>query len=178
MRLSVGTLGTGLSEGPVKRFLFAVSMAVALACNGALASTTDFHRVAPADEYFGRLKMSILGIANTIKDQTAMYDARPDLLHDEMHAVEFAVDALHDWQAKYPHDPWIAKNLFALERFYNRIPSDEAQADARTTMIWLVRDFPETWYGRIGAHELAEGKVGTTKSPIVEVVDPAATSTP
>lgn len=33
-------------------------------------------RVAPADEYFGRLKMSILGIRNTLKDlaQKADYD--------------------------------------------------------------------------------------------------------
>jgi hypothetical protein len=27
-------------------------------------------------------------------------------------------------------------------------------------MLWLVHDFPNTWYGRTGKRELAEGKVG------------------
>ena len=35
------------------------------------------YRVAPADEYFGRLKMSILGIRNTIRDMGLKADADP-----------------------------------------------------------------------------------------------------
>ena len=34
-------------------------------------------KVAPADEYFGKLKMSILGIRNTIKDQGIKIDYDP-----------------------------------------------------------------------------------------------------
>lgn len=132
-----------------------------LSCFCGAAAATAPVKVAPADEYFGRLKLSILGIANTIKDQTIKFDRRPDLLENEMGAVSLAVDAIHDWEHKYPRDPWIAKTLFVLERFYNRIPTDEGRERARETMAWLVRDFPNTWYGRTGRQEMLEGKVGT-----------------
>lgn len=159
----------------------AVGLVVALLSVGvANAQPKENMRVAPADEYFGRLKMSILGIGNVIRDQTKKYDARPDLLENELGAVNFAVDAIRDWERKYPHDPWIAKSLFALERFYNRIPTDECREQARATMVWLVRDFPNTWYGRTGKQELAEGKVGdAVAAPVAaaaeEAPNPAAT---
>ena len=35
-------------------------------------------KVAPADEYFGKLKMSILGIRNMIKDQGLKIDVDPN----------------------------------------------------------------------------------------------------
>ena len=117
-------------------------------------------KVAPADEYFGRLKMSILGIANTIKDQSLMYERRPDQVENEMHAIAFVADAIRDWEHKYPRDPWIAKSLFGLERFYNAIPTDEARTLAMRTMVWLVHDFPQTSYGKVGKAEIADGKVG------------------
>jgi hypothetical protein len=159
----------------VKRFLVSSLALAAICLHGMQAARAGEHnphrlaakkavaiKVAPADEYFGRLKMSILGIANTIKDQSLAYDRRPDQLQAELHAVSFAEDAIRDWEHKYPQDPWIAKSLFALERFYNKIPTDECRADAMATMRWLVRDFPHTWYGRTGKEEIAEGKVGTT----------------
>jgi hypothetical protein len=147
-----------------------------IACSSvAVAQATPTERppakIAPADEYFGRLKMSILGIGNIIKDQSKKFDLRPDLLEAEMGAVALAVDAIKDWQKKYPQDPWIAKTLFYVERFYNRIPTDEGRTQARATMLWLVRDFPNTWYGRTGKRELAEGKVG---APVIAVAAPAA----
>jgi hypothetical protein len=153
----------------VKRF--AVGLVIALlSVSVANAQPKENIRVAPADEYFGRLKMSILGIGNVIRDQTQKYDVRPDLLEDELGAVNFAVDAIKDWERKYPQDPWIAKSLFALERFYNRIPTDECRERARATMVWLVRDFPNTWYGRAGKRELAEGKVGNAVAAVVPPV--------
>ncbi len=154
----------------MKRFVVAVLMLL-MSAGVAGAQPKTSARVAPADEYFGRLKMSILGIANVIKDQTRNYDVRPDLLQSELGAVRFAVDAIRDWERKYPQDPWIAKNLFALERFYNQIPTDECREKARQTMVWLVHDFPNTWYGRTGKRELAEGKVGNAVAVPVAVDD-------
>ena len=153
----------------------AIGLLVALFSAGvANAQPKENLRVAPADEYFGRLKMSILGIGNVIRDQTKKYDVRPDLLEDELGAVRFAVDAIKDWEHKYPQDPWIAKTLFSLERFYNRIPTEDCREQARVTMAWLVRDFPNTWYGRVGKHEIAEGKVGNAiAAPIAAAVEEA-----
>lgn len=160
----------------MKRFLLVVSLIVAAFVSSdryvAVANTTS--KIAPADEYFGRLKMSILGIANTIKDQTLRFDRRPEEMESEMSTIGFAVDAIHDWEHKYPTDPWIAKSLFYLERFYNRIPTDAGRAQAKATMTWLVHDFPKTWYGKVGKREIAEGKVGAVPPPnVVQSAPPA-----
>jgi hypothetical protein len=168
----------------VKRFLLVVSLIVAaFVYSERSVAVADTTKIAPADEYFGRLKMSILGIANTIKDQSVMFDRRPEEMESEMSKVGFAVDAIHDWEHKYPRDPWIAKSLFYLERFYNRIPTDAGRAQAKATMSWLVHDFPNTWYGKTGKRELTEGKVGATPPPYavqspppaVDVTKPVAT---
>ena len=124
-------------------------------------------KVAPADEYFGKLKMSILGIANTIKDQSLRYDREPEQLASELNSINFVVDAIHDWEHKYPHDPWIAKSLFFLERFYTKIPNDEGRAHAKSTFEWLVHDFPSTSYGKTAKEELRDGKVGAPLTPTV-----------
>ncbi|HTX04003.1 MAG TPA: hypothetical protein VMD07_10005 [Candidatus Acidoferrales bacterium] len=166
----------------MKRLLLVVALIVAAFVYGdrsvAVANTTSKiaaeKKIAPADEYFGRLKMSILGIANTIKDQTVRFDRRPEEMESEMSTVSFAVDAIRDWEHKYPRDPWIAKSLFFVERFYNRIPTDAGRAQAKATMAWLVRDFPNTWYGKTGKRELAEGKVGAVPPPNVVQSPPPA----
>jgi hypothetical protein len=160
----------------VKRTLLVILLVVAAFVYGersvSVANTTS--KIAPADEYFGRLKMSILGISNTIKDQTLRFDRRPEEMESEMSSISFAVDAIHDWEHKYPSDPWIAKSLFFVERFYNRIPTDAGRSQAKATMAWLVHDFPKTWYGKVGKRELAEGKVGAVPPPnVVQSAPPA-----
>ncbi|MBV8150888.1 MAG: hypothetical protein JOY59_04970 [Candidatus Eremiobacteraeota bacterium] len=117
-------------------------------------------KIAPADEYFGRLKMSILGIGNTIKDQGLRYERSPDQVQSVLASINFAVDAIHDWQRKYPKDPWIARSLLNLERFYEKIDTDQGRAQAKATMLWLVHDYAWTPQGKQGKKELAEGTVG------------------
>ena len=80
-------------------------------------------RVAPADEYFGRLKMSILGIRNELRDlETKAYyrTSRRGALIGEATFIE---DAMRDWSAKYPGDPWIPGFRQRLHRVYVRIAS-------------------------------------------------------
>jgi hypothetical protein len=117
-------------------------------------------RVAPADEYFGKLKMSVLGIRNTIKDVGLNIDIDPNRWTQQASKAAFAEDAVHDWQRKYPQDTWLAKTVFALERMYAKLESDEGRKHALASMKWLVHDFPKTWYGKTGKTELASGKVG------------------
>ena len=57
-------------------------------------------RIAPADEYFGRLKMSILGIRNVIKDQGLKIDVAPENGPSSFATMALTEDALHDWQHK------------------------------------------------------------------------------
>ncbi len=138
-------------------------------------------RVAPADEYFGKLKMSVLGIRNTIKDVGLNLDIDQTRWSQQAGKAAFAEDAVRDWEKKYPQDTWLAKTVFALERMYAKLDSDEGRRHALASMNWLVHDFAQTWYGKTGKKELALGKVGrppqtaAAPSPSPEVVAAPAT---
>ncbi len=99
-------------------------------------------RVAPADEYFGKLKMSILGIRNTIKDQGLKVDAYPDKADSTLNAINLTEDALHDWQHKYPCDSWLPGSIYALEHFYTKIHTADGVKHVHATYAWLHHDFP------------------------------------
>ncbi|MBV9717898.1 MAG: hypothetical protein JOZ77_01145 [Candidatus Eremiobacteraeota bacterium] len=74
---------------------------------------------APADEYFGPYKQSILEIRNRLND----YDLR-----DSGYMLDPAVPsyldhlqlAIVDWQRKYPRDPWLPATFAHLIREYWR----------------------------------------------------------
>jgi hypothetical protein len=166
----------------VKHFLATVSL-VALSASAVSAAGTPApnphakpvvphvvflkYRVAPADEYFGRLKLSILGIRNTIKDMGLKADA--DSSHAAnvvMGSVGLTEDAIRDWEKKYPKDTWIPATIFSLERLYAKVDSDDARMHAKVTMAWLVRDYPASPPAKIGKKELAENLVGAKPAPV------------
>ena len=132
------------------------------------------YKVAPADEYFGRLKMSILGIRNTIKDDGLKVDADPTQAPGVISSVAMTEDALHDWEAKYPRDTWLPHSLWTLERLYAKIDSDAARAKAKATMMWLVHDYPNSPQGKVGKTELAANKVGVKPEVATASADPPA----
>lgn len=137
------------------------------------------YKVAPADEYFGKLKLSILGIRNTIRDMGYKVDANPE--HKmALNAVALTEDAMHDWEAKYPKDSWIPPAILSLERLYAKVDSDEARAHAKFAMVWLVRDYPATAPGKTGKKEIADHLVGVKPVPVADVAggDPGAGSGP
>jgi hypothetical protein len=176
----------------VKRFLACLSL-VALATTSATASTAPApakkpathppyrlaaHRPvpAPADEYFGKLKMSILGIRNTIKDVGANIDIDASRAPGLMGKCDFAEDAIHDWERHYPTDTWLPKTIFSLERMYAKIDSDDGRRRSMAAMTWLVHDYPQTWYGRTGRKEIAEHRVGHPAAPIATAAGDSAPS--
>jgi hypothetical protein len=168
----------------VKRLLLSASLVTLLTGVAAANPTPAPHvafKVAPADEYFGRLKMSILGIRNTIKDEGLKIDSDISQGATVVKSCAYTEDALHDWEKKYPQDSWIPHTLFVLERVYAKVDSDEARAKAKATMLWLVHDFPRSPDGKVGKVELAQNKVGV--KPIVAdaappTPSPAPLSTP
>ncbi|HTX03727.1 MAG TPA: hypothetical protein VMD07_08595 [Candidatus Acidoferrales bacterium] len=109
-----------------------------------LASTPvaaqHFSDLAPADEYFGHMKMSILGISNTIKDAGLHLDQGADAMA-VIDSLAFTEDAIHDWERHYPRDPWIARSLSALRSVYAKIPTERGAACARRVALWLDHDF-------------------------------------
>lgn len=115
------------------------------------------YKDAPADEYFGRLKMSILGVRSKVKDLGLDADMHPE--HDPaiLSTALWVEDAMRDWSKKYPYDHWLPRYAYALEVMYERIPGDEAAKRARRQLNYITAFFPQTEYGKVGRAKLADG---------------------
>lgn len=44
---------------------------------------------------------------------------------------------MHDWERKYPGDPWLVKDFAALAHLYSRVHTQSGQAKMRATLAWL-----------------------------------------
>jgi hypothetical protein len=112
---------------------------------------------APADEYFGRLQMSVLGVRNKVKDLGLNADLHPE--HDAavLGSALWVEDAMRDWAKKYPFDRWLPRYAYALEQMYERIPGDAAHRRAVKQIAYLTAYFPQTVYGKVGRAKLAMG---------------------
>ncbi len=126
------------------RFAFgSVAVAVALVLTRpVLPAFAADATLAPADEYFGRFNLSVLAIANSIRDCAGRLAEGADARALVTGPLAFATDAIHAWETQYPKDPWIAKDLLALENVYVKIPTDDAARLASATEAWLLTDFP------------------------------------
>jgi hypothetical protein len=109
-------------------------------------------RLAPADEYFGPLKMSELGIRNEIHDLTVRYDPRADADHSlalrTIGMAQRTEASLADWEHKYPRDTQLARSIYLLQRLYAKIDGDDARANAARCTRWLTSRYSRTWYAR------------------------------
>lgn len=112
----------------------------------AVAATHAF-RVAPADEYFGRLKMSILGIRNQLHDLELRLEYTPNNGEAVLGSAAFIEDALHDWEHKYPQDPWLAKDVYELTSLYAHVHTAHGRSCANRSLRWLLGRYGRTRYG-------------------------------
>lgn len=124
---------------------------------------------APADEYFGHLKMSILGVRNKVKDLGLDADLHPEHDRAVLGNALWVEDAMRDWAKKYPFDHWLPRYAFALESIYEGIPGDDAHKRAVRQLSYITAYFPQTVYGRVGRTKLALG---------VPTPEPHASDTP
>jgi hypothetical protein len=130
-------------------------------------------KVAPADEYFGKLKMSILGIRNTIKDQGLKVDGDPNNAASTFNAIALTEDAIRDWEHKYPCDSWIPGSIFALEHFYTKIHTADGVKHVHATFAWLRHDFPKH---RLLASARREDGSATATSPAMATATDAGSA--
>lgn len=144
------------------RFLFAVtalSLSAFTAPQPAFSSThvamAKFTtRVAPADEYFGRLKMSILGIRNELRDLDQRLSFSPDAGPAALGTAVFVENAIRDWEAKYPGDPWLARSVYQLTHVYARIHTPDGRAKALSALHWLTRRYPSSPFCNVAQTEV------------------------
>jgi hypothetical protein len=130
-------------------------------------------KIAPADEYFGKLKLSILGIRNTIKDQGIKIDYDPLKAPSTLGSIALTEDAIRDWEHKYPCDTWLPGTLYALEHFYLKIHTDDGVKRVHATFAWLRRDYPKSKFVQIARRE--DGQASALPvGPATASVDPGA----
>jgi hypothetical protein len=120
-------------------------------------------RMAPADEYFGRLKESILEIRNRLD----ALDARSDdqmLEPGTQHELDDLQDAIRDWHRRYPNDPWLPRMMRRLERDYQRAGA-ASTPEALELIAMLQNDYPDMATADTVAGVFAPGEPQNVAAP-------------
>jgi hypothetical protein len=135
--------------------------------------------LAPADEYFGPLKLSILGIRNTIHDLGARYDVNHEIAHQTYTSAQLTERAIHDWEHRYPRDGQVPKAIYLLQRLYTKVLSEESRRSATATARWMFADYPSSPQGKQLKKTLAVQHLAPLPVPSAAPVEaPAPADTP
>jgi hypothetical protein len=132
---------------------------------------------APADQYFGRMKLSFLGINNTFRDATITsgdHTVDPAIVSK----VGIADEALRDWESHFPHDPQLARTYFLAIRANGKIWLKPNQEAAWDYMNRITRLFPTSYFARLIKADLATGFTEHYYADPVPCPTPTPTATP
>jgi hypothetical protein len=132
---------------------------------------TATSNLAPADEYFGRYHMSILGIRNTIHDFNTKVANNPDGAAAYIGGIALTEDAVRAWGTKYPHDPMLATASLGIERLYLRIGGDDGRDRAADIVTWVDTVLPHDTTSRM-AHVLLAEQTTTPAENVSSVMPP------
>ena len=116
----------------------------------------NYKHSAPADEYFGRAKMSYLGMNNTFRD-SAISSGEHTTDAAIVNKVALADDALVAWARKYPRDPQLARTYFLAARVERKIWIKANQDRAWVYLNRLAQSFGATYFGKLMKRDLATG---------------------
>jgi hypothetical protein len=141
----------------MKRVWALVLVLASLSCGqSVLAQTSALTQYAPADEYFGPLQMSILGIRNQIQDMSRLYDIAPEKADAIMGKAGTAEESLRDWESKYPNDPALARYVYQLCMLYQKMDVDQARRKSVDVHIWLFSRYGQTSYAKDELRRISE----------------------
>jgi hypothetical protein len=103
-------------------------------------------RTAPADEYFGRQKMSPLGIRNELSHIEKWLDAGwgAHMTHETLEVV----NAIDDWQRQYPHDLTLPQHLLDVYHLLARIDDEAARGAADHVKSVLLIEYASSSQAR------------------------------
>lgn len=102
---------------------------------------------APADQYFGKLKMSTLRIRYETMQLRKRYETHQLLPDQAAHLLDSTADAFTAWAAAYPHDQWLASTGFLLAQLYAELPGPAARSHAVVLFTYVSAHFRATRYG-------------------------------
>jgi hypothetical protein len=137
---------------------------------------------APADRYFGKLKMSALRIRYETMQLKARYETHALLPDQAIHLLLLTEDAFQQWARLYPKDPWLASSGFAMAQLYEELPGMLARDHAVALLIFVKSSFPATAYARRSRDQLHRGvpvkPEPASPAPAVTGAPTAASETP
>jgi len=116
----------------------------------------DYNDAAPGDEYFGRMKLSYLGIDNTFKDmsiEAGEFSTNPSIIAK----LTFASEALARWASKYPHDPELGRSYYLGVLVYRKIYTPAGQQMAWQYMQYLIHHDAHDYFGKTIAAAIKDG---------------------
>jgi len=116
----------------------------------------EYTHSAPGDQYFGRMKLSYLGINNTFHDaaiQAGAYTTDSGIVNK----IKFADEALNQWASRFPNDPQLPRSYFMAVQVYEKIYTQPAQEKAWKYMQILVNRYPTSYFGKIEKADLSRG---------------------
>ena len=123
---------------------------------------------APADEYFGRYKLSFLGIRNIIRDMGIEGDSPLALPLQEGRIHEVA-GSLGDWANRYPRDKWLPGTTASFVRFLERKHDAGSALLAADFIAYLNDRYAGTrtgkWYAALSAAHVTVSGVDMTAAP-------------
>jgi len=122
-----------------------LTLAILLLVSSQVARAGVSSGPAPADEYFGPYKQSVIEIRNRLNDYDAL-DPRAMLDPSVAGYLDHLQVAVRDWQQKYPSDPWLPRIWGHLIREYWRAGQSSSRPGmaALSMMRKTFPDAPET----------------------------------
>ncbi|MBV8163062.1 MAG: hypothetical protein JOZ91_02225 [Candidatus Eremiobacteraeota bacterium] len=110
-------------------------------------------KLAPVDEYFGKMKLSPLGINNTIHDTSMHLKYDPANAARYYTGLEWAEDALHDWARKYPGDTWLPGRAYFMSHVFWQMHTPDGDAAADRCRTLLFTQFPKSHWAALAKSE-------------------------
>ncbi|HMD02302.1 MAG TPA: hypothetical protein VKG44_04985, partial [Candidatus Baltobacteraceae bacterium] len=103
-------------------------------------------QIAPADEYFGEIRISPVGI----KDETLRISKYLDAGWGEQMAPDALrlAAAVEDWQRQYPHDRTLPKYLSSVYKLLVRVAAPATLAQAEAVKALLVVQYADSYEAR------------------------------
>jgi len=136
---------------------------------------------APADKYFGRLRMSALRIRYEIAQLKSRYDNHKLLPENVSHLAGLTEEAYYDWAGRYPKDGWLASTGVNLAHLYEDLPGVSARNAAVKALTFVSAHFGYTRYLEQAAAELRRG-IPVKPDPLwaikMRATPPPSTATP
>jgi hypothetical protein len=112
---------------------------------------------APADQYFGKLKMSALRIRYETMQLKKRYETHQLLPEQAEHLLLLTQDAFDQWARAYPKDPWLASTGYAIAALFGELPGATARDHAVALYGYVKTTFPTSSYATSSRTALHHG---------------------